>query len=222
MGFQNLSLTIIILRALAAFSTLTLHEMVKARVSTALGDPTPKSRGYLSDSPFKPINPLKHIEPIGFIVAIIFGFGWGHPTPTSPLYYKERQKGVFITYLTPSLVNLFAGLLVALFAGTMHILMLPGQEYQHVILNTIGTWSLVFLRTFAQMSVATALFNMIPVPPLDAAKLLQVAVSPGTAIKLTQNEKLLQLILMLLIVMGVVGGIINTAASHLVWGIWTW
>jgi len=202
---MNLTLSSLIMQIPAAFFALVLHEMTKARCSTWLGDPTPKNSGLMSG------NPLKYLEPIGYILTVVFGFGWGRPTPTSPMYYKDIKKGILITYLTPSLVNLAAGLLAALLAGTINA---AGIQQ-----NFIG-FIVVMLATFAHCSVAIALFNMIPVPPLDAAKLLQAALSPNAAIKMTQNEKVLQIILMMLIMIGLISMIISPIAEQIVRAAW--
>ena len=211
---ENVSIGVLLIRIAAAFCALVLHEMVKARCSTAMGDPTPKKSGLMSGNPFR------YLEPIGFIVTIIFGLGWGRPTPTSPLYYKDRQKGILVTYLTPSLVNLFAGLVVAILGGVLYIA--ANQAIPNVlpIVTTINTWILRFMSAFAHLSIAIAIFNMIPVPPLDAAKLLQAALSPSAAIKMTQNEKVLQLALMLLMVMRIITDIIYSITRVLVNTAW--
>jgi len=211
----NFSLNALALQIPAAFLALILHEMVKARCSTRLGDPTPKKSGLMSG------NPLKYLEPIGFIVTVIFGFGWGRPTPTSPIYYKDRQKGILITYVTPSLVNLFVGLLVALCAGIFNVtasqllLGAPTAAY------TVTVWLHLFLIVFARISIGIAIFNMIPVPPLDAAKILQASLSPNAAIKMTQNEKILQLALIMLVLIGVINSIIDPITNLLVNVAWS-
>ena len=206
----DINLSTLLLRVPAAFCALVLHEMVKARCSTWMGDPTPKASGVLSG------NPLRYLEPIGFLVTIIFGFGWGRPTPTSPLYYKDRQKGIFVTYLTPSLVNLLFGLMSGLFAGGMNVWAGQAVMFADPVVAYIITWLFRFVVTFAHCSIGIALFNMIPVPPLDAAKLLQAVLSPNAAIKMTQNEKILQLAMMMLMIMGIISAIINPATHILV------
>jgi len=211
----NFSLNTLMLQIPAAFLALVLHEMVKAHCSTRQGDPTPKKSGLMSG------NPLKYLEPIGFIVTVIFGFGWGRPTPTSPVYYKDRQKGILITYITPSLVNLFVGLLVALCAGIFNVtapqllLSAPATAYM------ITVWLHLFLIVFARISIGIAIFNIIPVHPLDASKILQASLSPNTAIKMTQNEKLLQLALIMLMLIGVINSIIDPITNLLVNVAWS-
>lgn len=212
----NIYFNELFLRIFAAFFAIALHEMVKAHCSTLLGDPSPKKSGLMSG------NPLKYIEPIGFIIAVLYGFGWGRPTPTSPLYYRERKKGVFITYLTPSLVNMSVGLLVALFVGIINVVSIQEMVGNQPIMVYGTVWIFQLLANFARFSVSIALFNLIPVPPLDAAKLLQISVSPNTAIKLTQNEKLLQLVLMLLVIFGFVNQIIDPITQMLVSAAWYW
>lgn len=191
---------IIISQIPAAFLVLVIHESVKAHCSTKLGDPTPKHHGLLQG------NPLKYIEPVGFILTVIMGFGWGRPTPTSPIYYKDRVKGVLITFITPSLINLIIGLATVIFIGLL-------DEAFGFLLSGIPR---LLLMSFARVNIAVALFNMIPVPPLDAAKILQVLLSPNAAVKMTQNEKILQVVLMFLILLQVVSGVINPIVNTLV------
>jgi len=200
----------ILLRIPAAFFALVLHEAVKARCSTMLGDPSPRNAGLMTG------NLMKYIEPIGFILAVVFGFGWGRPTPTAPMYYKDVKKGIFITYLTPSLVNMAVGLSMGLVVGILNVALAPAVGAAGDLAATLVYWLFRFLLAFSLMSVSIALFNMIPVPPLDAAKLLQSALSPNTAVKMTQNEKVLQIVLMLLTVMGLIGAVIQPIAANLV------
>lgn len=214
--FTPIDISTLLLRIPAAFFAIALHEMVKARCSTWMGDPTPERSGAMSGRPFR------YLEPIGFIVAIIFGFGWGRPTPTSPLYYKDRKKGILITYLTPSVVNLFLGFLAAFFVGILNMAQVQAVLGAQPIITVMAYWLFRFIFVFANVSIAIALFNMIPVPPLDAAKLLQAALSPNAALKMTQNEKLLQLVLMLLIVMGIITDIIAPITNQLVSIAWNW
>ena len=200
----------IIMRIIAAFFALILREMVKARCSMLLGDPTPRNSGLLSGKP------LKYLEPIGFIITVILGFGWGRPTPTSPLYYKDRKKGVIITYSMPILVNLFVGLTAALLVGLLNEAAIRVMVGSTPALNSAILMGFRFLATFARVNIGIALFNMIPVPPLDAAKLLQVVLSPNAAVKVTQNEKVLQVVLMLLVILGIVGAVIHPVTELMV------
>lgn len=212
----GIELSHLIFRIPAAFFALALHEMVKASCSAMQGDPTPERHGLLR------CNPIKRLEPIGFIITVIFGFGWGRPTPTSPLYYQDRKKGILITNVTPSLVNFSIGLLVALFVGILNIAEVQAVLNTSPQISFIASGFFTFLTVFAHCSVNIAIFNMIPIPPMDAAKILQLYVSPNTAVKLAQNERLLQLVLMMLILMGIVTAIILPITNTLVNAAWHW
>ena len=128
----------------ATLAALMLREWVKARCSAALGDPTPKQKGLLGR-----VNPFRFIEPIGLFCTIIFGFGWGRPTPVSPLYYKDRKKGILITYLMPILTGLVTGALAAVLVGLLTEIN-TGNHFA-------ADWGIRTLSLFANTSVAIAL-----------------------------------------------------------------
>lgn len=92
----------------------TIHEFTRAAVSSSLGDKLPREQGRLT------INPLKHFEPIGMILMLACGFGWGLPVNTSALYYKDRKKGVLITAVAPTIANLIFAFVFA-FAGMVYV-----------------------------------------------------------------------------------------------------
>ncbi|MCL2014872.1 MAG: site-2 protease family protein [Defluviitaleaceae bacterium] len=205
----NFSIPDLIIRIIVAFLALTIHEFVKARCTTLLGDPTPKRRGFMTGKP------LKYVDPLGLIIAVLFGFGWGKPVPTSPLYYKDRYKGTIITYAMPSLFNLFLGLLTAVSLSLLNLV--PVQVITDASVSyLISSMTLSFIADFAFVNVCVALFNFIPVPPLDAAKLLQITLSAKAAYTMAKNEKLLQLMLILLIFLGVMQSIIHPVAYMIV------
>ena len=199
----------------AAFAALVLHEWVKAKCSAGLGDPTPKYNKLLRGNPFS------YIEPIGYICAVIFGFGWGRPTPTSPLYYKDRKKGILITYITPSIVNMLTGVIAAVLAGLLNIVYANTYTGMHAALVFAFNGAIRIVSLYANCSIAISLFNLIPVPPLDSAKVLQAFLSPGASLKFTQNEKLLQLVLILVIVTGIAGFVINPITSAIISVVWS-
>jgi len=207
---MTLSLIGLLLTIPAAFITMALREKSRAHCSDRLGDPTPRKNGLLSG------NPLKYIDPLGFIITLIFGFGWGNPTPTSPLYYKDRKKGVVITNLTPILVNLFTGLLAAALAQILLPVLQRLFAEGNFTIYYVLFWVREIIVMLSRVSVGTALFNLIPIYPLDGAKILQTFLSPNSAVKMTQNEKLLQVLLLVLMFFGIVGMIIHPVTALIV------
>ena len=157
-----------------------IHEWVKAMTSTALGDPTPRNAGYL--------NPLKCFEPIGFFFMLSFHVGWGRPVPTSPLHYKDRRMGTILVQIVPILTNLLIGMLTVFALQFMPI----GNVFVAVA-----------IFNFAQMNVGLAVFSLLPIHPMGGSKLIQMFVSPTTAMSLTHREKMLQVVMIFLLMFNI-------------------
>jgi len=206
----------------AAFFVPIIHEWVKAIISNAQGDPTPRNSGYLT------ANPFKYFEPIGFAFMLHFGFGWGRPTPTAALHYKDRNRGVLVTYLAPVIVSFILGLLavvgVALFTASIY-----GPTGVEIFFNMLRfpVWvpnlylvGLIMLSHFAFMSINFALFNLLPVYPMAANKLILQFSRPDTIARINHYEKPMQVVLILMLAIGVVGSIIIPITNRII--IMTW
>jgi Zn-dependent protease len=138
---------------------LTVHEFSHALVAHTLGDPTADRAGRLS------LNPLKHLDPTGFILLLLAGFGYAKPVPYNPAYLKDRRTG-------PVLIGLAGPLSNVVFATVSALLL-------KFFLPTLGASNLLiqFLFLLALININLAVFNLIPVPPLDGSKLLHALLS---------------------------------------------
>lgn len=170
----------IMIKIVAIAIVLTTAGFVKAFTSSKLGDVSRETKDRIT------LNPAKHIEPFGFLMFIITGLGWYKPIDTQSLYYKNRKRGVVITSLYPSLVCFIIG--VVLFFVMKHFWVLDNIYF------------LIFVRDLANFFVGFALFNLIPIYPMDGSKILNQYVSPSTRLMLTNNEKIIQMILVLLMI----------------------
>jgi len=208
----------------AAFLAPVIHEWVKALVSTALGDPAPRRHGYLT------ANPLRYFEPIGFMFVLLFGFGWGRPVPTTALHYKNRQRDIILTYMIPVLANLLLG--VAAIAGVGVIITriygsVTFSEFAFLIyfpffLPELYQVGIFILAHFAFVNINLALFNLIPVYPLAANKLLITFSSPDNIARFNHYEKPMQIILILLLAFGIIPNMllpISNWISVRAWGL---
>lgn len=165
----------------------TLHEFVRALASTALGDDLPKKQGRLT------LNPLKHFEPIGFLLLFYSGgFGWGKPVETSGLYYKNRKRDSLIVAILPSVVNLILGMIF-----------LSVTRWTNGILTDI----LVYLCYY---NVGIAVYNVLPVSPMDCVKVLSVVLPANKYFTYLQYEKMIQMIFLFLLFLGFFGGIFQS------------
>lgn len=185
------------------FLALTIHECAHAWVAYRMGDPTAKMLGRVT------LNPFKHLDPIGTLALFLSGmFGWAKPVPVNPRYFSDPSKAMMMVSLAGPLSNIF---LAAGFAIVYKLLMLAGPG---MIVSSPGVGRPLFAMVELSIiiNVSLAVFNMIPVPPLDGSKVLANLLPPDKALAFTRVEPYGFLILMVLIFTGV----INTVVSPLV------
>ena len=133
---------------------LSFHEFAHAWMSDRLGDPTPRRQGRLT------LNPLAHIDWIGFICLLFVGFGWGKPVMIDPSYYKNRRSGEFLTAIAGVTMNLILAVLLSF--PTRALLKVFYSSGSALAENTF------YILYYAVMiNIVLMIFNLIPVPPLD-------------------------------------------------------
>jgi len=186
----------------AILISITIHEFTKAAVSTALGDSAPKSDKRLT------LNPFKHFEPIGFILFMFLGFGWGKPVRTSGVYYKNRMYGTILVYSAPIIANIIFSFIFALCSGFTRLVAFNAPE--------VFIFVRMFLSCLVQANLSLAIFNIIPVAPLCGNKILAAFMSPNEALKIIQYEKIFQIILIMLLFFGVVGELLNPVIESVI------
>ena len=160
-----MDITQLILTTVAALVALTIHEYAHGYVAYRLGDYTAKSMGRLS------LNPIKHLDPFGALCMVLFHFGWAKPVPIDPRNFKNPRRGFAITALAGPATNLVVGFFTAFF----YLLGISTFKYTSVAyLNALQTNLLLFLFYFFLVNVGLGIFNLIPVPPFDGSRILNV------------------------------------------------
>ena len=134
---------------------LSFHEFAHAWVSDKLGDPTPRRQGRVT------INPLAHIDWIGFLALLLVGFGWGKPVQIDPGYYKNRRRDEFLVSIAGVTMNLILAVIFSIPARAM-VKAFSGAMASDFVYN-------IYLMIFYIISINIVLmiFNLIPCPPLD-------------------------------------------------------
>ena len=134
---------------------ITFHEAAHGYVSHWLGDPTPKNQGRLS------INPLAHINPMGFIALLLVGFGWGKPVMIDPRYYKNPKRDELLV----SLAGVTTNLIIAIIFAVIQILLIDtGAAY-----SMGSSWNVLnlIIQYIVFVNLVLMCFNLLPIPPLD-------------------------------------------------------
>ena len=142
--------------------SLTFHEFAHGWMAMKLGDKTAKESGRLS------LNPLAHLDPIGFICMLFFGFGWARPVPVDTRNFKHPKRDMALTGLAGPIANFLLAFVIMIPYVILARLVNGGKisvstEFQY---NLIVAF-VQFVWNFHYMNLTLALFNFIPVPPLD-------------------------------------------------------
>ena len=186
-----------VLRALAVLICLTVHETCHGLAAYRLGDPTAKSMHRLS------FNPLRHIDWLGLAMMFFVGFGWAKPVPVDPRYFKKPKQGMAVTALAGPVSNL---LMAVLAIGISKVI------YLYAPYNAVLDGLFVFLLyILAPLSVGLGLFNLLPIPPLDGAKVLGSLLPDQTYFRLMRYERYGMLVLLALSYFGVTSRAISGA-----------
>lgn len=175
---------------------IPLHECTHGWVAKALGDPTPDKSGQLS------LNPLLHVDIMGTLSVVLFGFGWGRPVPVNP-FRCEKVKPRTATLLI-ALAGPLANLLVAYVVMISEKILL----YSNAEIIAAGKECTEFYLYYAavrlvSISIYFAVFNLLPVPPFDGSKIFMAFLPTRLFIRVMKYERVIMTVIMLLFIFGV-------------------
>jgi Zn-dependent protease len=183
------------------------HEVAHGYVAWKLGDPTAKAAGRLT------LNPIKHLDPVGSVILPLgllllqrfagfpIVFGWAKPVPVNPYYFRDTWRGMLYVSLAGPGTNFLMALVAA---GVGRVLVAEGVT---------NSWLLAFLALIVLLSLVLALFNLVPVPPLDGSKVLAYFLPVRWRIALLQWEQFGMLVVMALLLLGALGIVFQGAET---------
>lgn len=180
---------------------ITFHEFAHAKVADMLGDDTPRKEGRIS------LNPFAHIDPIGFIMLLFAGFGWGKPVNVNPRNYNRditvEKADAIVSIAGPAMNIILAIVFTAIyfiiykFAGTL------------VVTNKILAIVMQMIMYTISINIGLGIFNLIPLPPLDGSKVIKLFLSYNAKQWFEDNERIFYIIFVVLWITGIAGTIIS-------------
>lgn len=168
-GFSADGIVRILLMLVGVLLALTVHETAHGLAAYKLGDPTAKIDGRLS------LNPLRHLDPVGALMLLLVGYGWAKPVPVNTHYFKKPKRDIAIVSLAGPFSNILLALIAVLIEGA--IIRFVPETFHDTALFKVAT---SFFFILAQLNIGLAVFNLIPIPPLDGSNVL-VALLPSRA-----------------------------------------
>lgn len=177
---------------------LPLHELAHAWVANKLGDPTAKLEGRLT------FNPLASVDPMGALALLLFGFGWAKPVPVDSRYFRKPKRDMAITALAGPVSNLLAAFVGAVLVAIMEAFS-PYNGFTNFVYNVLWYYVVV--------NISLAVFNLIPMPPLDGSRIVAAFLSDRAMYTYYRYQNLFVMVMFLLLLSGALSGPLATAQT---------
>lgn len=190
---------------------ITFHEFAHAFAADKLGDDTARREGRLS------LNPMDHLDPVGSLLLLFAGFGWGKPVHVDPRNYTRKismEAGEAIVSLAGPLMNILLAFIFSLIYCAVY--KFAGVSF---IMSTTGSIVMLLLQCTISINIGLGVFNLIPLPPLDGSKIIMPLLPYKAKQWFVNNERVFYIIFVVIWITGIAGYIISPAINWISTGI---
>ncbi len=181
--------------------SITVHEFAHAKTAQKLGDPTAAMAGRVS------LNPMRHLDPLGSLCMLFFGFGWGKPVPVAVLNFKNPKRGSALVALAGPMSNLLMACLWGFLLGALYPLLPYGGYFHQLLVIAV------------QLNCVLCVFNLLPITPLDGSRILALILPDRWYYKMLKYERILFAVLVGLMLLNILDPVIRFLANGLMIGI---
>lgn len=195
--FGNIDIKMLILRAVAVLTAISVHEAAHGFVSYLLGDRTAKSMGRVS------INPMRHIDPVGALCLLVFGFGWAKPVMVNSFKFKNPKSGMSLVALGGPVANFLLALVGGIVIKILYV----------TNCNISILWELMI--AVISINIGLGVFNLIPIPPLDGSKIFLSLLPSKLYYDIMRYEHIGWILLVIALGLGVLDPILLTVNSFM-------
>ena len=195
----------LLLSAPGVLIAITFHEFAHGYVAYKLGDNTAKNDGRLS------LNPFAHLDPIGTMLLLVAGFGWGKPVQVNPRNYTRKismEKGEALVSIAGPLMNFILAIIFTLIYCALYRF-----AYYSFVNTTMGHIVILIISSTISVNIGLGVFNLLPLPPLDGSKVIMPILPYKAKEIFINNEQIFYAIFIIIWATGIAGAIITPIIS---------
>lgn len=210
MGMSQLEWIILLLTIPGVLVAISFHEFAHAYAATKLGDDTPRLQDRLN------LNPLTHIDPIGFVMLLFVGFGWGKPVEINPRNFNRKYSqdaGEAIVAAAGPIMNFILAIVLTLIFCAIY-------KFANLFAaSTVGEIVVEIIKYAIIMNIGLGIFNLIPLPPLDGSKILVKFLPYNARQWVFEHQHIFYIVFLVIWITGIAGKIISPALSAMYTGV---